>query len=184
MGSISSKINVPVYDHKIVLREYTLPNVLSPSSSKGEQEMARELKNLKIPFMSQFHHPNLRYLRYDFLINYKGLPCLIEYDGEQHFSSQSCLYFKASFPALQERDRLKAQVAQYLKIKLIRIDYSQLGKIRDHLDKALKGKNLLYLSSKTKYSYLTKPQLNTQKEYLHNLSPQDLNTEGSLCRLI
>lgn len=146
--------------------------------------MAQNLKSLGIPFMSQFHHPNLRYLRYDFLINYKGVPSLIEYDGEQHFNSQSCLYFKTSLHDLQERDRLKTQLAQYFKIKLIRIDYSQLGNTREHLERALKDKKLLYLSSVSKYSYLSRAHISTQKKYLQNLSPKELNSDGSLCPII
>lgn len=58
------------------------------------------------------------------------------------------------FHLKQNYDRLKTRVAIDFGYKLIRIDYTQIGNIKDHLLRALNDLNTIYLSTPMKYLFL------------------------------
>jgi len=185
MGVKLSKVNVPIYtNNSKTYREYNLNSKKHDKSSKGEKIIEDILNIKKIPFLREFNHPNLKFLRYDFLILYNSNPILIEFDGKQHFDSKSCNHFNTELFDYQERDRIKTQLAKFLKIKLIRIDYTKFYNILYFLDIGLKSSNLLYLSDPDKYQYLYKPSTKTINKYLININVNSFINNSSLCIII
>ena len=165
MGIFSSKIKVPKYKDGVIIHDYEPKNKISSSASSGEQKVAEVLRLKNIPFISEFHHPNLKWLRYDFCFSYCSKCFLLEFDGFQHFNEHNVYTNNIQeFHALQDRDRLKAQLCKWLNIYHIRIDYTQLRYIEFHIRKALHKCDLLYLSTPSLYSYLKEPSRDTIKQ--------------------
>lgn len=89
----------PKKGEKIPIREIKQKNKIGPlkkgyiktnkSSTKGEDEVARVLCELKVPYTVEheiyLNHFSKTPLRADFCVKLNGINYLIEYDGEQHF---------------------------------------------------------------------------------------------------
>jgi len=98
--------------------------------SKGEDKVEQLLRSHRISFKREVSFPDLKslkgnLLRFDFAV-YKGrgLVCLIEFDGKQHF--ERVPYFQKTtmdFKQTQEWDRRKNAYCLRKKIPLIRIPY-------------------------------------------------------------
>lgn len=118
--------------------------------SVGESQISQILDNIKdvygIDYKTEVTFPGLISekrckLRYDFGI-YKNdkLVCLLEYDGEQHYSVDKQLYIndkekaEKSFAELQKRDNLKNEYCVKNHIPLLRIRYTRsFDKIREEV---------------------------------------------------
>lgn len=182
MGLFSSKITIPYYKDGMTYQRYQPTNTLYHNASIGEQKVAEVLRKKRIPFIHEFHHPNVKWLRYDFCFCYKGKPFLLEFDGRQHFDEYN--FYTTNIKdlhSLQNRDRLKAQLCKWLHIYHIRIDYTQLRYIEYHINTALQQCNPLYLSTQQLYSYLKPPNKNTIDKYLIGMPSK---FESSYCHII
>lgn len=107
--------------------------------SKGEQQIAKILKNKNIYFFQEFKfkkciNPKTNYqLRFDFYL--PDYNCCIEYDGEQHFLNIE--YWSNDYNYRKELDEIKNQYCKDNNIKLIRISYTEYDNIEQILIKKL-----------------------------------------------
>ena len=102
--------------------------------SLGEYLIEKILKENNIPFISQYHNNNCKfidtnyYAYFDFYVDNKYI---IEFDGEQHFNPQcfnnmSKEDAEKQFKKTQEHDKFKNQWCKENNIPLIRIPYTHL----------------------------------------------------------
>lgn len=103
-------------------------------NSKGEYFISNFLKNNNINFIKQFTFDDLidiKKLKFDFaILNCKNeLICLIEYDGEQHFNTNSMFYNED----IVKHDKIKNDYCLNKDIKLFRIKYN------DNINDSLKN---------------------------------------------
>jgi hypothetical protein len=101
-------------------------------TSIGEMQIEQILKENHIIYKTQISFNDLKNkkpLRYDFGIydEDNSLVRLIEFDGIQHFEPQS--YFTHSLEETKENDLIKNQYALEHNIPLVRIPYTQKGKM-------------------------------------------------------
>lgn len=103
------------------------------SKSSGELKIAQILNNLNISYKEQYCIPELSaYMRFDFAIfKDNKLHCLIEYDGEQHYTPIERWGGEEKFIIQQERDNRKNQYCAENGLKLIRIPYYDFHKINE-----------------------------------------------------
>jgi hypothetical protein len=100
--------------------------------SKGEKAVAEALTKRHIPFKRQKTFPKLRHkklLQYDFYFEYKGQPCVIEYDGVQHFNPECYLARRVNFEERKEIDLKKTRFAVTNGIVICRIPYIFLDNV-------------------------------------------------------
>ena len=102
--------------------------------SLGEYLIEKILKENNIPFISQYHNNDCRFIEtnyyayFDFYVDNKYI---IEFDGEQHFSPRcfnniSKEDAEEQFKKTQEHDKFKNQWCKKNNIPLIRIPYTHL----------------------------------------------------------
>jgi len=103
--------------------------------SKGEKQIEQWLKENSIDFIPQKRFEdckNIYRLSFDFYI--PSLNFCIEYDGQQHFKPTG---FggnpQEKFQRTIENDRIKNNYCQHKNIKLLRISYKELKKIKEIL---------------------------------------------------
>lgn len=113
--------------------------------SKGEAKIRRFLKG--ISFKEQFRIKECRLKRplpFDFCVmENQQLKCLIEYDGEQHFTPRSKFGGEKALKETQKRDAIKNQYCKDNNIPLIRIPYWEYDNIETILETELKKLNIL-----------------------------------------
>lgn len=103
--------------------------------SKGEAEISRVLKKLRIYHQRQYSHKqckaeNGRLLYFDFFgILESGQSFFIEYDGEQHFKPIEFYGGRDKFLRRVELDKIKTQFARLNKTPLLRIAYIDFDSI-------------------------------------------------------
>ena len=106
-------------------------------TSIGAQLIEDILKRYNIVYQKEYNFSDLKsrtgsLLYFDFAI-FNGnnqLDRLVEYDGEQHFSSKGDLvYFSDTLEQRQENDALKNEYCKKHNIKLIRIPYTEKNNI-------------------------------------------------------
>lgn len=107
-------------------------------SSFGELQIETILQKNNINYKKEYHFKDLlseknNPLRFDFAIfdSNNCLNYLIEYDGEQHYSTQSDKIWKDNFQIRQYRDKIKNQYCIQHNIKLYRIPYWDKLKIKE-----------------------------------------------------
>lgn len=125
--------------------------------SKGEKECADVLTTLSIQFLIEMSIEAVPNKRYDFMFNYNGESYLLEYDGKQHFEPND--HFDRDIKTFEDRqkcDIIKTSGALNSGYKIIRIDYTKLGSIRQEIITALNSNMCMYLSDPDKYSYITR----------------------------
>lgn len=119
-----------------------------------------------ITFQAQSVIKGLPRKRYDFIADYKGKQIVIEFDGKMHFKYVK--YFHKDEEEFKHRrsvDRVKTYHALSNGFKVIRIDYSQVLRIDEHLDYALESDCLYQVSTPSLYeNWLT--GLVTPEEYM------------------
>ena len=123
--------------------------------SSYERKAVVFLEENNIPHRSQYVIPQLPKKRYDFYFEYNGFKYILEIDGEQHFMFKA-LFHKTSENLIYKKDidRLKTKIAIEFGYRLIRIDYSEIPNIAQHMKWALEGNYPMYLSSRDKYEFL------------------------------
>lgn len=119
------------------------------TSSKGEKEIARYLKQNYISFIPEFKFidcKNYRQLPFDFAIFdvYSNLSYLIEYQGPHHykptrFNGISLEIAKENFLRTIKNDKIKNDYCLKNNIKLIKIPYGDFKNINAILDNILSG---------------------------------------------
>ena len=100
--------------------------------SHGEYQIAHLLTQANIPYETEKKFsdcilPSGLQARFDFYVNNTYL---IEFDGIQHYQEMNTNYFKNNLKENQRRDEIKNQWCIDNNIKLIRIPYTHLNKIK------------------------------------------------------
>ena len=108
--------------------------------SKGEKAISESLANINCSFQSQKRQPMSinnykRTLIFDFYGTHKDINFVIEFDGHQHFNSDSYYSKKGNFADSQLKDWLKTRWCSENNIKLFRIHYSDINKIQQIVTK-------------------------------------------------
>lgn len=113
------------------------------NESQGERRVVEVLGELGIEHKRQVRFPDLtrngKRLAYDFGFSYRGQYFLVEYDGEQHSRPIDAWGGEKEFAAIQRRDKAKDRYAAKNGYVLIRIPYTDLGRIEEILKEALRG---------------------------------------------
>lgn len=123
--------------------------------SRGELEVSESLIKLGITFSTECKHHLLPTKRYDFYFFYNGTHYLLEFDGIQHFEYNTLFYSDDDeFRRRQMIDCLKTYIAISTGYRMIRIDYTQLGKVYQCIVEALKLQIPLIVSLPQMYSWL------------------------------
>ena len=123
--------------------------------SKGELVCSKHLENLNIEYEPEYRLNSIKSKRYDFYFEYNGKQYLLEYDGIQHFEFISHFHRTLDeFHQRQEVDIMKTKTALKYGYNIIRIDYTNLDKVDEHLDKALQGDNKEYYSDSNMYQWM------------------------------
>lgn len=139
-----------------------IPKIISPihpvsprKGSFGEKSCAEVLEKKCISYKREYTISSLPGRRYDFYFIYNGVNYLFEFDGKQHFHLVTFFHKNEEiFKEKQEVDVVKTREALKSGYRVIRIDYTQEGKIDDHLSIAFESKEKLYLSSSGLYRYI------------------------------
>ena len=126
--------------------------------SAGERIVQEILTELDIKAEKEYRHPTLPRSRYDFHFYYESQEFLLEFDGKQHFDLYE-MFTKTEEDLLyiHHRDKLKTLVTLHHRITIIRIDYTQMGKIREHLIKGIECPKLCYYSTPKLYEFMADP---------------------------
>ncbi len=109
-------------------------------SSKGESLIRNLLIKYKIKYFQEFKFNLCRdkqSLPFDFYIPDKDI--LIEFDGEHHFKIKDFFGGEDRFRNIQRRDKIKNTFCKDYNIKIIRIKYTEMKKIKEKLKEILNG---------------------------------------------
>lgn len=135
-------------------------------SSNGERAIRQILKELNVPFTPQYTLPTSPRRRYDYYFEFNNRRFIVEYDGEQHFSFVRKYHKKkATFIESQIIDRIKTYYAWNSGITIIRIDYTQLNTISNHIMAGINSGAQVYLSNPELYKYITDVNI-TQDQFI------------------
>ena len=101
--------------------------------SSGEGKIKKILQQMNVKYSTQYSFNELKgknFLRFDFCILDKDeIKCLIEYQGEQHYTPIEYFGGQEVFHRQQEYDNLKREYCKNNNIKLIEIPYWDYNKI-------------------------------------------------------
>lgn len=125
----------------------------SCKQSKGEFECIQALQKLSIPYQRESKFHELGALRFDFTFNYNNVLWFLEFDGIQHFDPDRMSYYDNNFVEARKRDIIKSQFAT-IKGNLIRIHYSDVKNVEQHLIAAFRLNLKVYYSKPVEYSWL------------------------------
>lgn len=124
--------------------------------SKGELTCSDILTSMGITHYIQFSIRSLPNRYYDFMFKYNNILYLLEYDGIQHFKLVDFFCCDPEeFLEKQSIDVLKTQNALNEGYRVIRIDYTQINHVKEHIEKALSSSMMVYFSNEEKYSYIS-----------------------------
>ena len=138
-------------------------------SSKGERAIREVLKELNVIFVPQYKLPVCHRRRYDYYFEFNNRRFIIEYDGEQHFNFVRRYHRKkCKFVESQIIDRIKTYYAWNSGITIIRIDYTQLDNIRQHIINGINCGAVVYLSTPQLYKYITDINITSQDFILYS----------------
>lgn len=121
--------------------------------SIGAATIETILQQFNISYQKEYSFEDLKYirpLRFDFAIfNKKGnLFCLIEYDGQQHFTTTGGWNTKDQVKITQERDNIKNNYCKKHQIPLIRISYTDKVDAKYLIERITQCQNMLDISVK------------------------------------
>lgn len=124
-------------------------------ATNGEELAVTFFRKYNIPFTFEFSLPNLPGKRIDFMFEYAGEKYCLEIDGVQHFKHTKYFHRRVGkFAKYQQTDIAKSIAAVQLGYHLIRIAFSDLPKLEEHLMYALQYKFRVYFSNTDKYGYI------------------------------
>ena len=124
-------------------------------NSKGEEKCKDILKDLNINPLCQFSFDDHRKYKYDFCFSYNNINFILEYDGKQHFKRSKLFHeTEEEFEMSRNRDIFKTNLALSRGFRIIRIDYTQIKILKEHITNAIEATTNLYLSGKEMYSWL------------------------------
>ena len=125
--------------------------------SKGELECHRILKELNIDFQPQFTFDEHPKKGYDLHFRYNEYDYLLEFDGIQHFNYVKIFHHDGKdLKKQQDTDCFYSHLALSKGYRLIRIDYTQINQIRDHLEEAFQSSSDVYFSTPDIYEHILK----------------------------
>ncbi|MEM3857828.1 MAG: hypothetical protein QW478_00335 [Candidatus Micrarchaeaceae archaeon] len=128
---------------------------LSCGKSKGEREVSYALRDFNIPFVREYTFHILPSKSYDFYFMYNNKHYLLEFDGKQHFMQIKKFHrSKKQFLNYQESDIIKTIIPISYGINIIRIDYTQINHVKNHIINALTNNSILYLSNPFMYKHI------------------------------
>lgn len=127
-------------------------------ATSGEKEIMKTLENMRLKYEKEYTFTNSEtgtYMYFDFAIfeeDSEKVDFIIEFDGQHHFYENTL--FDTPLKEYQERDRRKNSYCSIHEIPLLRIPYTEKGRVHDIIDS--------YISNGTieeyeMYSYLNKP---------------------------
>lgn len=96
--------------------------------SKGARVIARHLEKRNIEFETEQSFPDCRHkgmLRFDFFFVYAGQTFLIEYQGKQHYRSDTLFGNEYELLEQQKRDQVKREYCKVKGYHLLEIEYKQ-----------------------------------------------------------
>lgn len=95
--------------------------------------------------------------KFDFYFQVNDQHYLLELDGCQHFQYEQYYHKSIEFFYKQNIDRLKTLAAVEFGYRLIRIDYTQINNIGQHIINAIQENYQYYVSNTEMYLYLSTP---------------------------
>lgn len=127
--------------------------------SDGANNVRQYLIDSKISFETEVRLESISKVKrsYDFLIDYKGIKCIIEFDGKQHFNRSTWHKIDGVFEYEQTKDRTKTYVALTSGYNVIRIqteDYKSTSSFLDSTLNKITSSSTLFVDDIDKYSYL------------------------------
>lgn len=126
--------------------------------SKGEIACKNALRSLELSYETQFQIQisSLMNKKYDFAFIFQNRYYLLEFDGQQHFEYNEFFHNhnEEDFEHRQQTDILKTNAALRLKYCVIRIDYTQIDNIEQHIRNALNENYWLYVTNTFLYKYI------------------------------
>ena len=132
-----------------------------PRCNRSHVEIACEniLKQLNITFQQEVILDSLPRKRFDFRFHHMNKWYLIEFDGEQHFKYSPMFhqYDEKVFEQKKKIDIRKTWHAVRNGYRLIRIDYTQVKNVQQHIEFALKhltDTQPIYWSNPSMYEYI------------------------------
>ena len=106
--------------------------------SRGELECEEVLAALGISYHDQYELSSLPHRYFDFAFEYQGNWYILEFDGGQHFAYNPYFHKNgANFAQSQQIDILKSRHVIQNGCYLIRIDYTQIDYVEQHIINAL-----------------------------------------------
>ena len=105
-------------------------------ASKGEERIIELLLKGKYNFEREKHFKDLKHglFRFDFYVE-GARPCVIEFQGEQHYQSIPKFYHtRAQFESAKERDRRKISYCLAHKLPIYCIPYWELNSLHTAAD--------------------------------------------------
>ncbi len=123
--------------------------------SYGERECQRILEECGLEYQREVILPELPKKRFDFAFCHEDHLYFLEFDGIQHFEDIEFFAKKIPLQERQDIDLLKTKVVLERGATLIRIDYTEIDNIYEHICKAIEEGNNLYFSTPEMYTYIT-----------------------------
>lgn len=106
-------------------------------ASKGEEKIIQILKKGKLKFEREKRFSDLKQgsYRFDFYVEGAPSPCVIEFNGEQHYRFVGKFYqLRKDFEAAKERDRRKISYCLAHRIPIYCIPYWELDNLKNAED--------------------------------------------------
>jgi hypothetical protein len=108
--------------------------------SKGEKEVAKYLTSKGYSYQTQKRFVDCKFkntLPFDFCVSLQGKSVLIEFDGELHYAESRFPNAAEIFKITKKRDQIKNDYCKAKGFHLIRIPYTERGKVASFLDVCL-----------------------------------------------
>lgn len=153
-------------------KSYPFGRLYIENMSKGEEICCDALTSFRISYTSECRVKIDNNYYYDFHFKYNG-DCFLEYDGKQHFE-MTPFFCKSNeeFIRRREIDVKKTLYALRNNIRIIRIDYTQEKKVKEHLDLFLKSDKEYYFSTPSLYSWIIKEIEKERGIIITNVEPK------------
>jgi formylmethanofuran dehydrogenase subunit E len=123
--------------------------------SYGELSCESYFNTNNISYKREFILDNLPRKRFDFRFSFNNKWFLLEFDGKQHFEFVPFYHGEEEFfQEKQQVDILKTRKGLEAGYHIIRIDYTQIGTIAQHIESAINGSDIVYVSNTEMYQFI------------------------------